>query len=100
MKLTTAQREHMIRAIVHNINDWQVSEEYSFGSELDIVWSSKDEAYQMIPAKGKKSWATPRDIVSWIEDLSDAALLEGYCEQEYITVEEFAEHIADEMENA
>jgi hypothetical protein len=98
MKLTEQQRNHMVRAIVHSINDAQVSDEYSFGEELDIVWSAKNEAYRMIPAKGKKSWESPRDISLWIEDLSDAALLEGYCEAEYIDLEEFAEHIEKELE--
>jgi hypothetical protein len=98
--LTSAQREFMVNAIVHSINDAQVSDEYSFGTELDIVWSSKNEAYRMIPAKGKTSWASPSDIIVWIEDLSDQALLEGYCECEYIDVEEFEEHIADELETA
>ena len=100
MKLTEQQRNHMIQTIVHSINDGQVSDEYSFGQELDIIWSAKNEAYRMIPAKGKKSWASPRAIVSWIEDLSDAALIEGYCDSEYIDLEEFAEHIEEELEAA
>ena len=100
MKLTQQQRNHMVQAIVHSINDSQVSDEYSFGQELDIVWSAKNEAYRMIPAKGKQSWASPHAIVSWIEDLSDDALLEGYCDAEYITVEEFEEHIEQELEAA
>ena len=100
MKLTEQQRNHMIKTIIHSINDAQISDEYSFGQELDIIWSAKDEAYRMIPANGKKSWASPRDIICWIEDLSDAALIEGYCDSEYIELEEFAEHIEEELEDA
>ena len=100
MKLTEQQRNFMVEAIVYNINERQVSDEYSFGEELDIVWSLKNEAYRMIPKKGKKSWARPGDIGLWIEDLSDSALIEGYCETEYIDLEEFEKHIEEALEAA
>ena len=98
MTLTEKQRNHMVQTIEHSINDAQVSDEYSFGEELDIVWSSKNEAYRMIPAQGKRCWARPNAIAGWIEDLSDAALIEGYCDSECIELEEFAEHIKEELE--
>lgn len=80
MTLAQHQRQAICQKIVYDINDRQCSDHYSFGDELDITWSSKDEAYRIIPAKGKKTWATPRDLILYIQDLSDTALIEYYVE--------------------
>ena len=97
MTLTEQQRDYIVQAIVDSINDSQVSDEYSFGQELDIVWSDKKQAYRMLPAAEKPSWASPGDICLWIDDLSNQALIEWYCDDTGYPQEEITNYLEDEI---
>ena len=76
MKLTEQQRQALVNYIVHDINDAQVSDYYDFG-KLKIEWRPRDEAYR-IQVGSKKTWATPRDIEWYINNLDDAILVKYY----------------------
>ena len=94
MSITTEQKTFIVDRIVYTINESQVSDYYDFDN-LSITWVECRDSY-LVETNDNKVWASPNNIVSYIQDLTDKALIEWICEDEGIEESEIAEFIAEE----
>jgi hypothetical protein len=93
MKLTPQQKTRIVDSIVYSINESQSSDYYDF-DELTITWVEAQERY-MVESNGDNDWASPKDIVCYIKDLSDRALVDWFCFEEGIEQSELAEFVEE-----
>lgn len=96
MNINQQQRDFIVDSIVYSINESQSSDYYDF-DELTITWVESQELY-IVESSGEKDWVAPKDIVDYIEDLSDKALVDWFCFEEGIEQSELAEFVEDMLE--
>ncbi len=76
MKLTQAQRDFIVKEIVSNINDAQVSDYYDF-DDLNITWVPAQESY-IVETENYQDWVTPSDLGDYIVTLTDQQLVDWF----------------------
>ena len=93
MKLTTEQKTFIVKSILLSINEYQSSDYYDFDN-LSITWVSCRDQY-IVETNDKIVWEFPDAIVNYIQDLTDEALIEWFCDYEGIDEDDIAEFIEE-----
>ena len=102
MKLTEQQRNHIVQQMSEDITETQSNDRYYYEHDSKtLLWSREDEMQVLLDdTTSKFTWYSPNSITSVIEDLSDATLVEWYCDLNCCEADDIEEYIADELEEA